>query len=196
MTTANDRQVGGRHYKQLDGGEEHWDRVHRLKLDYFQAQITKYVERWKLKGGVQDLRKAHHVLEKYIELNTEGEDDVKTVVSTDRGIAAYPNCTVGTTDDRNLFANRIVQDFGAHVAPTGWVGYTHEGADAKGFHFRCKACLVRFYATPHQNPGLFHICGVPSPNVSGVGMPDVEAIEPGRSYVNQDGPSPRYAPHG
>jgi hypothetical protein len=63
---ANERQVGGTHYK--TGGEEHWDRVHRLGLDYFQGQITKYVERWKLKNGIQDLEKARHFLDKYIEL--------------------------------------------------------------------------------------------------------------------------------
>ena len=63
---ANERQVGGEHYKV--GGEEHWDRVARLGLDYFQGQITKYVERWKLKGGVEDLRKAALFLQKYIEV--------------------------------------------------------------------------------------------------------------------------------
>lgn len=63
---ANERQVGGEHYKV--GGEEHWDRVDRLGLDYFQGQITKYVERWKYKGGIQDLEKAAHFLEKYTEL--------------------------------------------------------------------------------------------------------------------------------
>lgn len=64
---ANDRQVGGGHYK--IGGEEHWDRVSRLNLDYFQGQITKYVERWKNKNGVEDLKKARHFLDKYIELH-------------------------------------------------------------------------------------------------------------------------------
>jgi Protein of unknwon function (DUF3310) len=63
---ANDRQVGGSHYK--TGGEEHWDRVARLQLDYFQGQITKYVERWKKKNGLEDLHKARHFLDKYIEL--------------------------------------------------------------------------------------------------------------------------------
>lgn len=65
---ANDRQVGGTHYK--TGGEEHWDRVSRLGLDYFQGQITKYVERWRHKNGIQDLEKARHFLDKYIELET------------------------------------------------------------------------------------------------------------------------------
>ncbi len=64
---ANDRQVGGDHYKKVEG-EQHWDRVARLGLDYFQAMITRYVERWKDKGGVEDLEKAKHFLEKYIEL--------------------------------------------------------------------------------------------------------------------------------
>lgn len=64
--TANDRQVGGSHYR--CEGEQHWDRVNRLGLDYFQGQITKYVERWKLKNGIEDLEKAKHFLEKYIEL--------------------------------------------------------------------------------------------------------------------------------
>lgn len=67
---ANSRQVGGDHYKQKDGGEEHWDRVARLGLDYFQACITKYIERWRSKGGIQDLQKARHYLDKYIELET------------------------------------------------------------------------------------------------------------------------------
>lgn len=58
--------MGGSHYKV--GGEEHWDRVARLGLDYFQAQITKYVERCHRKGGILDLKKAQHFLEKYIQL--------------------------------------------------------------------------------------------------------------------------------
>lgn len=71
MSEANKTQVGGDHYK--TGGEEHWDRVHRLRLDYFQAQITKYVERCWKKNGVQDLRKARHFLDKYIELHKDAE---------------------------------------------------------------------------------------------------------------------------
>jgi DNA-directed RNA polymerase subunit RPC12/RpoP len=65
-TNPNDRQIGGDHYK--TGGEEHWDRVNRLGLDYFQAAITKYVERCWKKNGVEDLEKAQHFLEKYISL--------------------------------------------------------------------------------------------------------------------------------
>lgn len=64
---ANDKQVGGNHYKH--GGEEHWDRVHRLGMNYWQAAATKYIERCYLKGNtVQDLQKAVHYLEKLIEI--------------------------------------------------------------------------------------------------------------------------------
>lgn len=71
--TANDRQVGGYHYKQHGAtGEQHWDRVARLQMDPFQANITKYVERWRDKGGLQDLQKARHYLDKYIELIEAG----------------------------------------------------------------------------------------------------------------------------
>jgi len=61
----NDMQVGGTHYK---SPIQHWDFVASNNLDYFQGQITKYVARWKNKGGMQDLLKARHFLDKYIDL--------------------------------------------------------------------------------------------------------------------------------
>lgn len=68
---ANSRQVGGSHYGLKNF--QHWDLVALFKLDYFQGQITKYVMRWKQKNGVQDLEKALHFLEKYIELEKQGK---------------------------------------------------------------------------------------------------------------------------
>lgn len=65
--SANERQIGGDHYRKVDG-EQHWDRVARLGLNYFQAMITRYVERYHDKNGVEDLKKAQHFLEKLIEL--------------------------------------------------------------------------------------------------------------------------------
>jgi hypothetical protein len=61
---ANGRQVAGTHYR---SGIQHWDFVVANDLDYFQGQITKYVTRWKKKNGVDDLLKAQHFLQKYIE---------------------------------------------------------------------------------------------------------------------------------
>lgn len=68
---ANERQVGGKHYHTAI---QHWDYVHANQLDYFQGQITKYVTRWKRKNGLEDLRKAKHFLDKYIELIQEEQD--------------------------------------------------------------------------------------------------------------------------
>jgi len=72
MRNANDRQVGGSHYA---AEVQHWDYVVANNLDYFQGQIIKYVARHRKKGGVQDLRKAQHFLEKYIEVCYSGDAD-------------------------------------------------------------------------------------------------------------------------
>lgn len=64
-TKANDVQVGGTHYK--DQKIQPWDFIMSNNLDFFQGNIIKYVTRWKEKGGVEDLKKAQHYLQKYIE---------------------------------------------------------------------------------------------------------------------------------
>ena len=62
---ANETQVGGTHYK--DQAIQPWDFILSNNLDFFQGNIVKYVVRWKEKGGVEDLKKAQHYLQKYIE---------------------------------------------------------------------------------------------------------------------------------
>lgn len=64
---ANDRQVGGEHYKEATGNcahcgrpIQHWDLY--ANQPYLVGQITKYATR--NKNGVQDLLKALHFLEK------------------------------------------------------------------------------------------------------------------------------------
>lgn len=63
--SANEKQVGGSHYKTKI---EHWDWVHANDLNYFEGQITKYVARARKKNGLEDLEKARHFLDKYIEI--------------------------------------------------------------------------------------------------------------------------------
>ena len=65
--SANDRQVGGDHYRKRNANMQHWDFAAQQGYDYFQGAITKYVDRWKEKDGVIALEKAKHYLEKYIE---------------------------------------------------------------------------------------------------------------------------------
>ncbi len=65
--SANDKQVGGRHYKV--NGEQHWDRIYRLYgRGYFVGCATKYLERYHEKNGLEDLNKSIHFIEKLIEL--------------------------------------------------------------------------------------------------------------------------------
>jgi hypothetical protein len=65
---ANDFMHGGNHYREMPG-EQHWDRVWRLYgRGYFVGCATKYIERYHLKNGKQDLEKAVHFIQKLIEL--------------------------------------------------------------------------------------------------------------------------------
>ncbi len=68
---ANARQEGGNHYKNNGRGEQHWDRVHRLGMNWFAANVTKYVERYPRKNGLEDLKKARHYLDKLIEVEEQ-----------------------------------------------------------------------------------------------------------------------------
>lgn len=66
--SANSKQVDGSHYKTKQ--IQPWDYIHANNLDYFQGNIVKYVSRWRDKGGLADLEKAKHYLEKYLEINS------------------------------------------------------------------------------------------------------------------------------
>ena len=72
--SANDRQVAGNHYK--GKAIQPWDYIASNQLGYFEGNIVKYVSRWKEKGGVQDLEKAKHYLEKLIELEKSKNQDI------------------------------------------------------------------------------------------------------------------------
>jgi hypothetical protein len=81
-TSANSRQVAGAHYR---SPIQHWDYVWANDLNYFEAQVTKYVTRARKKNGLQDLQKALHFLEKYIELvqDQQGEGPTQAYVNQD-----------------------------------------------------------------------------------------------------------------
>ena len=169
MSEANKQQVGGTHYKQEDNGEEHWDRVHRLKLDYFQGQITKYVERCWKKHGLQDLKKARHFLDKYIELNQGHKGDAE--------LHDIPHAT----PDASMVINIVQQ-----VKPTAWVGFMFEGADARGFLYTCRKCGAKIYVAPHHNPYTAHQIQDNCTSITAMQPPPpTELEEPTKAYVNQ-----------
>ena len=68
MSDANNGQIGGDHYQTGEGKMQHWDWCWQQKYDQFQYCISKYVDRHKRKNGLQDLYKARHHLDKYIEV--------------------------------------------------------------------------------------------------------------------------------
>lgn len=72
---ANKIQVGGTHYKndplvcpKCGHKMEHWDVSWLWNWDMFQYNVTKYLLRWRSKNGLQDLHKALHHLQKYVEM--------------------------------------------------------------------------------------------------------------------------------
>ena len=69
MSEANKTQVAGSHYKSKT--IQPWDYIASNQLGYFEGNIVKYVSRWRDKGGVDDLRKAQHYLQKLIELQLQ-----------------------------------------------------------------------------------------------------------------------------
>ena len=66
---ANDIQVAGDHYKKLP--IQAWDFIAANNIGFFEGNAIKYLTRWRDKGGVEDLRKAKHYIEKLIELQEQ-----------------------------------------------------------------------------------------------------------------------------
>jgi len=64
--SANDVQIGGRHYKNKK--IQPWDFIIANDLGFLEGNIVKYIARWKDKGGIKDLEKARHYLDKLIEV--------------------------------------------------------------------------------------------------------------------------------
>jgi len=68
---TNDVQVGGNHYtsKSVQPWEamESWMSEEAFK-GYIWGNVIKYMARWEDKGGVEDLKKAKHYLDKLISL--------------------------------------------------------------------------------------------------------------------------------
>jgi len=64
--TSNRTQIGGDHYRLK--AIQPWDYIAANRLGFFEGNVVKYVSRWQDKGGVDDLRKARHYLDKLIEI--------------------------------------------------------------------------------------------------------------------------------
>lgn len=163
MSEANKVQIGGQHYK--DGEhEEHWDRVHRLGLDYFQGQITKYVERCWLKNGVEDLRKAQHFLAKYIELAEATRRKGASQQALGELVASMARDSQAAFDKGREEGMRAGIDASHRVA----IEFTKEGGTTERDEYTCRACRTKVYARINELPE--HVC---------------DGEQAGRAYVAQ-----------
>ena len=77
---TNDKQVGGSHYQTKI---QTWDAIIAWELGFLDGSAVKYLSRWRKKGGVDDLRKAVHFIEKLIEVETGSKPE-------DRGGYMHP----------------------------------------------------------------------------------------------------------
>lgn len=112
---ANSRQVAGTHYK---GGEyQHWDFVANLGLNYFIAQTTKYLCRWRNKNGVEDLKKAQHYLQKFMEL--AGNPSIEEYITSGADRLCVDTCWRGLLG-RGIQMDEVINRFckAYHLTPT------------------------------------------------------------------------------
>lgn len=59
-------QIGGDHYRSKS--IQPWDVITANGMDFFEGSALKYLMRWRDKGGVEDLLKARHYIDKIIEM--------------------------------------------------------------------------------------------------------------------------------
>jgi hypothetical protein len=54
-----------------------WDIIEKNKMGFFDGNVLKYIMRYKQKGGIEDLRKARHYIEKLISIECSVENKKK-----------------------------------------------------------------------------------------------------------------------
>ena len=69
--SALDVQEGGSHYKDLNIQPVEY--IHANNLPYCEANVVKYITRWRSKNGLEDLKKVKHYVDLLIQL--EGLED-------------------------------------------------------------------------------------------------------------------------
>jgi hypothetical protein len=73
--SANLKQIGGTHY--LDRAIQPWDAILDWGCGFLDGNVIKYIARYRDKGGIQDLQKARHYLDKLIEIEQERADEIE-----------------------------------------------------------------------------------------------------------------------
>jgi len=150
--SANEKQIAGDHYK-TPGGVEHWDIVVMHELNYFEGQITKYVMRARKKNGLQDLQKAHHFLEKYMEVYNEAfapkvpdseprysQEELARKLRMETSVTFEPS---GFRDDDQALIELEARNRG--IVPEGWTTTSTE--------YKCVKCGASGFVSIGITPG-------------------------------------------
>lgn len=69
VESALNKQVSGDHYKSL--AIQPVEFIHANNIPYMEANVIKYVTRWRSKNGIADLEKAKHYIELLVELESK-----------------------------------------------------------------------------------------------------------------------------
>ena len=73
QVSALSTQVGGAHYREMK--IQPIEFIHANNIPFIEANVIKYVCRWRVKNGVADLEKARHYIDLLIELQTRSNED-------------------------------------------------------------------------------------------------------------------------
>lgn len=164
--SANDRQEGGAHYSVKGKDLQHWDLARIFQWDPFQYQITKYIMRWRDKHAtfekrLEDLKKARHFLDKYIEDAESWDKKPSTPVSgvktSARASTIFP--TVVLVDEVAPTSGQWMVDGKPVVATTvpedtNWQieGYRGDGI----LHVKCRHCGTLYNTATLQDASRQH----------------------------------------
>lgn len=86
MSEANNRQVGGDHYK---SEYQPWDFIIDLQIGYLEGNAIKYISRWRTKNGIEDLEKAKHYVTKLKECFTKIDPPDVSHITLESGIQKF-----------------------------------------------------------------------------------------------------------
>ena len=68
---ATDMQIGGDHYSKME--IQPIEYIMKNKMPYCEANVIKYLSRWRSKNGIVDLRKAKHYIDMLIDAEMEAD---------------------------------------------------------------------------------------------------------------------------
>lgn len=80
--SAFDQQYGGNHYKDMMIQPLEYALANNLGV--CEHAVVKYISRWRVKGGVEDLRKARHYIEILIERETSPNDKIADAIGCEK----------------------------------------------------------------------------------------------------------------